>query len=57
MSNKIPGKRAMEKATSDLLRLLQGQDINSDDISNYLELSGSKFIHPRGANCLLSWIF
>jgi hypothetical protein len=33
------------------------RDINSDDISNYLELSGSKFIHPRGANCLLSWVF
>ena len=38
MSNKIPDKRAMEKATSDLLRLLQGQDFRSEeDLKAYLD--------------------
>ena len=38
MSNKIPDKRAMEKTTSDLSRLLQGQDFESEeDLKAYLD--------------------
>ncbi len=38
MKDKIPDRRAMEKMTSDLLRLLQGQDFKSEeDLKAYLD--------------------
>ena len=48
MSNKVPGKRATEKMSSDLSRLLEGQDFESEeDLKTYMDsLVGGKLPEP-----------